>query len=205
MLKSIDSFKSINFYCKNRDNLYFVQCYTILNKKNLNCSNKQEIINKFKPTCVIYKHKVRKGYFHELKNLFIFGNKIVHVKYIKYPELFKTFVEYYKKFHNITVSFDLIPVFIELYNKNESILKYAQHIYLNKLRLTMQINDVSFKNYDVYNKLIQKAKKEKTSVITIDNNIRFDIQFEGYNKIRQIDLYIDLGIWHMYKLLNFVY
>lgn len=205
MLKSISDFKSINFYYKNSNDVYFVQCYTVLGERELNCSNRHDLINKFKPTYIIYKHKIRKSYYHEFKNLFIFDNKIVRVKYIKYPELFKAFIENYNKFRNITVSADLIPVFIELYNKDKNTFKQIQHIYLNKLYLTMHVSNIGFRNYNAYNKLIQKAKKEKNSFVNIDKNIRFNIHFENHNKIKQIDLYIDLNIWQIYKLLNFVY
>lgn len=202
MLKAIQNFKSIDFYYDVNGERLTVQCYKILNTKD--CVNEQQLTNKFKPTHIIYKHKHLKGYYHEFKNLFIFDSKLAYTQYIKYTQLFRTYLKHYNKFNHISVAPDLIPIFIELYNQDSNLSKQFEFVDLNKIQLTMLISNIAFKDYDTYKKLKEKASQNKKKTVCVDKNVKFKVYFDNYNCIKYVNLYINLNMRELYKLLNFV-
>lgn len=205
MLSYITSFKSISFYCKIKDDLYHVHCYKILNTRNLNCENKQKIISQFKPTNLVYRLKLLQGYYHEYKNLFVFDDKIVHIQYIKYPQILKAFIKYRDKFNDIVAAYDLIPIFVELYNEQKDIRRFLNEKQLHNLPMIFAINDVTFKNYKAYKYLIQRARQEQNQFIRFGKSTNFSVQFGSNGEVRQINAYIKFDLQGLYKLMNFIY
>lgn len=205
MLKHIDNFKSITLYCKIDNDLYYANCYKILNTRDLRCKDNKELINKFKPTGLIYKLKLLQGYYHEYKNLFVFDNKLVHIEYIKNFQLFKTYIKYRDKFKNVLAAYDLIPVFIELYNEQKNIITSLDQKYINNLNFTLTLKGITFKKYSAYQKLVERVKQECNSTIQFGKYISFSFLFGNKKEVKQINLYIKLNLELLYKILNFVY